>query len=51
MYFMTPTGNGMSPDSTLPPGAVECTQAQYEAAQSWTISGTTSSQPRHPRSL
>ncbi|OYV98639.1 MAG: hypothetical protein B7Z68_00410 [Acidobacteria bacterium 21-70-11] len=27
---MTATGNGHSPDGTIPPGAIACTQAQYE---------------------
>ncbi len=37
IYYLTATGNGLSPDGTLPPGAVECTQAQYAAASSWTV--------------
>ena len=39
-YFVTVdsggvTGGGYSPDGTLPPGAVACTEAQAEAAGPW----------------
>ena len=37
-YLMPNGGNGYSPDGTLPPGAVICTQEQYATAQSWDIS-------------
>jgi hypothetical protein len=39
IYYLTATGNGCSPDATLPAGAVECTQAQYANAAAWMISG------------
>jgi hypothetical protein len=39
LYYLTSTGNGLSPDDTLPPGAVACTEAQYQNAAAWTISG------------
>lgn len=38
IYYLTSTGNGNSPDGTLPVGAVECTKTQYENAAAWTIS-------------
>lgn len=41
IYYLTATGNGCSPDGTLPAGAVECTQAQYANASAWTISAGT----------
>lgn len=38
-YFLLPDGTGgMTPDGTLPSGAVECTQDQQQNAQRWTIS-------------
>ena len=36
-YYLTTTGNGYSPDGTLPPGAVACTQEQHANAGAWTI--------------
>lgn len=36
-YYLTTTGNGCSPDGTIPAGAVVCTQAQYENASAWTV--------------
>lgn len=39
IYYLTTTGNGSSPDGTLPAGAVVCTQAQYDNASAWTVSG------------
>ena len=30
-------GNGVTPDNTLPPNAVICTEAQYQAWQSWSL--------------
>ena len=40
-YYLTATGNGVSPDGTIPVGAVECTLAQYENASAWTVSNGT----------
>jgi hypothetical protein len=40
-YYLTPTGNGVSLDGTLPSGAVACTQEQYASAGAWTVSGET----------
>lgn len=37
LYYLTSTGNGCSPDDTLPSYAVACTQAQYENAGAWTV--------------
>ena len=39
IYYLTATGNGNSPDGTLPAGAVVCTLAQYQNAGLWTVSG------------
>jgi hypothetical protein len=38
IYYLTATGNGCSPDDTLPAGAVVCTQEQYANASAWTVS-------------
>lgn len=40
-YYLTLTagtrGAGVTPDGTFPAAAVECTQAQYAAADAWTV--------------
>jgi hypothetical protein len=35
------TGNGYTPDGTIPPGAIGCTQAQAQNAQAWQVSNGT----------